>query len=168
MPLCMVVGVQEQLFSSCMAHLSMGWLAIYVKQNHQYIQSPSFSISSFNDWTESGMQLLLPNFSLYIASFSDRVWCTWGSYSTDLLPMLLSHTSLAIRSNNIYFLLIVPHSPLAAEGKQVRFHSALVSCKRSLILGTCDSINKSVETLECVHSRAIKWLGKKINEKSLK
>ena len=170
MPLCMVVGVKEQLFSSCMAHLSMGWPAIYIKQNHQYIQSPSFRISSFNVIEQNqGCSFFSPSFSLFIASLSDRSDAQeWALIQHICSPCVAeSHTSFITRSNKYLFSPWQSHRVLAAEGKtsEIPFSFA----HKKITIGTCDSITKRVwKPWNVSRVEQWKWLGKKIYEKSLK
>lgn len=134
----------EQLFSSCMAHLSMGWPAIYVKQNHQYIQNPSFSISSFNVIEQNqGCSFFSPNF-LYIASFSDRSDAQeWALIQHICSPCVAeSHTSLVTRSNKYLFSPWQSHTVPCSRGEnrsEIPFSFA-----HKDPIGTCDSITKRV------------------------
>lgn len=136
LPLCMVVGVKEQLFPNYMAHLNTCQPAIYTEQNHCYLQNPNFSTSSFNAIEQNQRcSLFSPNFSLFIASLSDRSDAQeWALTQHICSPCVAeSHILFSLpKVTNIYFLLDSPTESLQQREKQVTFHSALL-IKRSLL-----------------------------------
>lgn len=122
--------------------MHVGWPAIYVKQNHQYIQNPCFSIS-VSMWLEQnqGCSFFSPQFFSIYSFIQYRSDAQSGLYSTHLLPCVAeSHTSLVTRSNKYLFSPWQSHT-VPAEGKQVIPFSF---AHKKITIGTCDSIIKRV------------------------
>lgn len=123
---CLCVGWQG--WRDCLAYLSTCWPDIYTEQNCSYIRNKNFSNSSLNAIEPNQRcSLFSPNFSLFIASLSDRsVAQEWPLTQHICSPCVAeSHILFSLpKVTNIYFLLGSPKELLQQREKQVGFHSA--------------------------------------------